>query len=157
MFRSEYGYLHHILFFTLHTFRSRIISHTLHGKLPECDAFSDEEDSDEEDSEYEEVRIPKKKQAKRKRWANEAASSKRVKPNPKSQIHIPKKLVPRAMPNKQTPKKQPWVSMDMPGPPRPPYKTVQTEHIETLIHPFLKIIREGTNCILLWPCDWCDL
>ena len=83
MLRFEYGYLHHILFFTLHTFRSRIISHTLQGKLPECDAFSDEEDSDEEDSEYEEVMIPKKKQAKRKRGANEAASPKRVKPNPK--------------------------------------------------------------------------
>ena len=42
-----------------------------------------DEDSDEEDSDYEEVLIPKKKQAKRKRVANETASSKRVKPNPK--------------------------------------------------------------------------
>ena len=28
-------------------------------------------------------------------------------------------------------------------------KAVQTEPIEALIHPFSKIIREGTNCILL--------
>ena len=60
---------------------------------PEREAFSDE-DSDKEDSEYEEVVIPKKK-LKRKREANKAASSKRIKPNPKPQIRIPKKLVPR--------------------------------------------------------------
>ena len=107
----------YFILFTLHTFRSHIIFHTPYDKLPERDAFSDEEDSDEEDSEYEEVMIPKKKQAKRKRGANEAASSKRVKPNPKSQIHIPKKLVPRAIPNKQAPKKRPRIAMDMPGTP----------------------------------------
>ena len=84
----------------------------------ERDAFSDEEDSDEEDSEYEEVVIPKKKQqAKRKRGANQAASSKRNKPNPKPQIRIPKKLEPRAMLNKQAPKKRPRASLDVPGPP----------------------------------------
>ena len=49
---------------------------------PERECFSDE-DSDEEDSDYEEIVIPKKKQAKRKLRANEAASSKRIKLNPK--------------------------------------------------------------------------
>ena len=53
----------------------------------------------EEYLQYEEVVIPKKQQAKRKREANEAASSKRAKPNPKPQLHIPKKLVPRAKRN----------------------------------------------------------
>ena len=109
----------YFILFTLHTFRSHIIFHTPYDKLPERDAFSDEEDSDEEDSEYEEVMIPKK-QAKRKRGANEAASSKRVKPNPKPKIRILKKLVPRAMPNKQAPSKRARVSMDMPGPPPGP-------------------------------------
>ena len=41
----------------------------------------------------EETVIPKKKQAKRKLRANEAASSKRIKPNPKPQLRVPKKLV----------------------------------------------------------------
>ena len=60
---------------------------------PERDAFSDEEDSsDEEESEYEEVTIPKKKRAKRKHKENQAANSKRVKPNPKP--IIPKKIAP---------------------------------------------------------------
>ena len=45
-------------------------------KLSERENFSDE-DSDEEDSDYEEFVVPKKKQAKRKREANEAASPKR--------------------------------------------------------------------------------
>ena len=85
-------------------------------ELPEREAFSDE-DSDEEDSDYEEVVNPKKKQAKRKRGANEAASSKRIKPNPKPQIRIPKKSVPPAMLNKQASKKRPRASMDPPGPP----------------------------------------
>ena len=49
---------------------------------PERECFSDE-DSDEEDSDYEEIVISKKKQVKRKLRANEAASSKRIKPNPK--------------------------------------------------------------------------
>ena len=85
------------------------LSRWKNDKPPERDTFSDEEDSDEEDSEYEEVMIPKKKRAKRKRGANEAASSKRVNPNPKPKIRIPKKLVPRAMPNKQALKKRPLV------------------------------------------------
>ena len=93
------------------------LSRWKNDKPPERDTFSDEEDSDEEDSEYEEVMIPKKKQAKRKRGANEAASSKRIKPNPKSQINIPKKSVPRAMSNKQAPKKRPRALVDPPGPP----------------------------------------
>ena len=60
---------------------------------PERDAFSDEEDSsDEEESKYEEVTIPKKKRAKRKREENQAANSKRVKPNPKP--IIPNKIAP---------------------------------------------------------------
>ena len=36
-------------------------------------------------------------------------------------------------------------------------KAIQTEPIEALIQPFSKIIREGTNCILLWLCNQCDL
>ena len=32
-------------------------------------------------------------------------------------------------------------------------KAIHTESIEALIHIFSKIIREGTNCILLWLCD----
>ena len=65
---------------------------------PEGECFSDE-DSDEEDSDYEEIVIPKKKQAKRKLRANEAASSKRIKPNPKPQVRVPKKLVARVIPS----------------------------------------------------------
>ena len=65
---------------------------------------NDTKDSDEEDSDYQEVVIPKKKQAKRKRGVNETASSKRIKPNPNSQIRITKKSVPPAIPNKQVPK-----------------------------------------------------
>ena len=57
---------------------------------PERRCFSDE-DSDEEDSDYEEIVIPKKKQTKRKLRANEAASSKRIKPNPKPQLRVSKK------------------------------------------------------------------
>ena len=79
-----------------------------------------DDDSDEEDSDYEEVEIPKKKQAKRKRGANEAASSKRIKPNPKPQIRIPKKSLPPIMLNQQAPKKRPRASMDPPGPPPGP-------------------------------------
>ena len=88
-------------------------------ELPEREAFSDE-DSDEEDSDFEEFVIPKKKQAKRKRGADEAASLKRIKPNPKLQIRIPKNLVPRITINKQAPKKRPQASMDPPGPPSGP-------------------------------------
>ena len=65
---------------------------------PERECFSDE-DSDEEDSDYEEIVIPKKKQAKRKLRANEAASSKRIKPNPKPEVRVPKKLVARVIPS----------------------------------------------------------
>ena len=61
-------------------------------EAPEREAFSDE-DSDEEGSDYKEVVIPKKKQAKQKRGANEAASSKPIKANPKPQIRILKKLL----------------------------------------------------------------
>ena len=56
----------------------------------EHECFSDE-NSNEEDSDYEEIVIPKKKQAKRKLRANEAASSKRIKQNPKPQLRVPKK------------------------------------------------------------------
>ena len=87
--------------------------------VPEREAFSDE-DSDEEDSEYEEIFIPKKKDVKRKRGANEVANSKRIKPNPKPQIRIPKKSVRPAMPSNQAPKKRPRASMGPPGPPSGP-------------------------------------
>ena len=72
----------------------------------------------EEYLQYEKVVIPKKQQAKRKREANEAVSSKRAKPNPKPKLQIPKKLVPRAKPNKQATKKRPRASLDVlvPGP-----------------------------------------
>ena len=109
------------------------------------DFFNTLFDSDEEDSEYEEVMIPKKKQqAKQKRAPNEAASSKRIKPNPKPQFRVPKKIVPWAIPSNQAPKKRPQASIEPPG--APPSKAVQTE---VLIHPFSKIIQEATNCILM--------
>ena len=100
-------------------------------KPPDRECFSDE-DSDEEDSDYEEVVISKKNQAKRKRGANEAASSKRIKPNPKPQIRIPKKSVPRTMPNKQAPKKRPRASMDPLGPPpgAPPLKRFKPNQLK---------------------------
>ena len=69
------------------------------GNPPERECFSDEEDSD-----YEEAVILKN-QARRKRGANEAASSKRIKPNPKPELRIPKKSVPPTMLNKQAEKK----------------------------------------------------
>ena len=72
-------------------------------------------DSDEEDSDYEEVLIPNKKQTKRKRVANETASSKRVKPDPKPRLRVAKKLLSRVMPIKQAPRKRPRASMDPPG------------------------------------------
>ena len=88
-------------------------------EFPEREAFSDE-DSDEEDSDFKEIMIPKKKQAKRKRGSNEAASLKRIKPNPKPQIRIPKKLVSRTITNKQASRKRTQASMDPPGPPSGP-------------------------------------
>ena len=76
----------------------------------EREAFCDE-DSDEEDSEYryEEILIPKKKDVKRKREANEIANLRSIKSNPKPQIRIPKKSVRPAMPSNQAPKKWPRV------------------------------------------------
>ena len=53
---------------------------------PERECFSD--DYSDEDSDYEESVIPKKKQAKRKLRANEAASSKDINPNPKPQLRV---------------------------------------------------------------------
>ena len=101
--------------------------------------MSVDEDSDEEDSDYEEIVIPKKKQAKRKLKLNEVASSKRIKTNPKHQMRISKKLLPRAMPNNQTPKKA------IPGINRTTRSTswrASVKPIETkaIIHPFSKII-----------------
>ena len=95
---------------------------------PERECFSDE-DSDEEDSDYEEIVIPKKKRTKRKLRANEAASSKRIKPNPKPQLRVPKKLVMRAIPSNQMPKRRPRASIEPPGPPpgAPPSKRLRTQ------------------------------
>ena len=116
----------------------------------ERQAFSDE-DSDEENSEYEEILIPKKKDVKRKRGANEVANSKRIKPNPKPQIRIPKKSVRPAMPNNQAPKK---TVSGIDGAARtafwPTSKAIQTESIQALILPFSKIIREGPT---VYYCD----
>ena len=80
----------------------------------------------------------------------ESTSSKRTKPNPKPQIRIPKKSMPSAMRNKEVQK----TISDIKGTARttswPASKTIQIESIEApLIHPFSKIIREGTYCILL--------
>ena len=87
-------------------------------KPVERDAFSDEEDSDEEEYEYEDIVIPKKHQAKRKRGPNEATiNSKRIKPNPKPLLCIPKKIVPR---KKQSPIKRTQGSIYTPGPPPGP-------------------------------------
>ena len=55
-----------------------------------------------------------------KREANEVANSKRIKPNPKPQIRIPKKSVRPAMPSNQALKKRPRASMGSPGPPSEP-------------------------------------
>ena len=60
---------------------------------PERECFSDE-DSDEDDSNYEEIVIPKsqkKRQVKIKLKASKVASSKRIKPMPKPQVH-PKEI-----------------------------------------------------------------
>ena len=113
---------------------------------PEREAFSDE-DSDEEDSEYEEILIPKKKDVKRKREANEITNSRSIKPNPKPQIRIPKKSVRPAMPNNQAPKK---TVSGIDGAAWPTSKAIQTESIEALILPFSKIIREGPT---VYYCD----
>ena len=51
-----------------------------------------------------EIVIPKKKQAKRKLRTNEAASPKRIKPNPKPELRVLKKLVSRAISSNQAPK-----------------------------------------------------
>ena len=61
-------------------------------ELPELECFSDE-DSDEDDSNYryEEIVIPKKRQAKINFKASKAASSRRIKPIPKHQMH-PKEI-----------------------------------------------------------------
>ena len=82
----------------------------------------------------------------------ESTSSKRTKPNPKPQIRIPKKSMPSAMWNNEVQK----TISDIKGTARntswPAFKTIQIESIEApLIHPFPKIIREGTYCILLRP------
>ena len=84
-----------------------------------------------EDSFYseakEEIVIPKKKQAKRKLRANEAASPKRIKPNPKPELRVLKKLVSRAIPSNQAPKEWPRASIEPPGPPpgAPPSKELR--------------------------------
>ena len=90
------------------------LSRLKQGSPPEQEAFSNE-GSDEEDSEYEGTLIPKKKDVKRKREANEFANSKRIKPNPNPKICIPKKSVWPAMPNNQAPKKRPRTSTGPPG------------------------------------------
>ena len=88
-----------------------------------------DEDSDEEDSDYEEVLIPNKKQTKRKRVANETASSKRVKPDPKPRLRVAKKLLSRVMPIKQARRKRPRASMDPPpgAPSQKRYKLNQSQ------------------------------
>ena len=84
-----------------------------------------------EDSFYseakEEIVIPKKKQANRKFRANEAASPKRIKPNPRPELRVLKKLVSRAIPSNQAPKKRPRASIEPPGPPpgAPPSKELR--------------------------------
>ena len=78
----------------------------------------------------------KKKQAKRKREANEAASPKRFRPPPKHQIGSPKKAVPPV-------KQATAMTASLPAP-----KAIQTESIGALVYSFSKIIREETNCIL---------
>ena len=57
---------------------------------PERECLNDE-DSDEDISNYEEIVIPKKRQEKIKLKASKAASSKRIKPIPKPQMH-PKEI-----------------------------------------------------------------
>ena len=81
-----------------------------------------------EDSFYseakEEIVIPRKKQAKRKLRANEAESPKRIKPNPKPELLVLKKLVSLAIPSNQAPKERPRASIEPPDSPpgAPPSK-----------------------------------
>ena len=114
----------------------------------EREAFSDE-DSDEEDSEYEEILIPKKKDVKRKREANEIANSRSIKPNPKLQIRIPKKSVRPAMPNNQAPKNglgHRWGRQDR----LLAHLQSDSNRINRSPHPsLLEDSSRGTNCILL--------
>ena len=110
---------------------------------PKREAFSDE-DSDEEDSEYEEILIPKKKDVKRKREANEIANSRSIKPNPKPQIRIPKKSVRPAMPNNQAPKKT-ASGINKTARTTSWRAFVKVTETEVLIHPFSKIIQEATQ------------
>ena len=116
MFRSIYGYLCCIFLFTLHSLSwiclpyAHLVEYDFMEKgsfgmkkalplkrwkkeePPEHECFSDQ-DSDEDNSNYryEEIVIPKKRQAKIKFKASKDASSERIKPIPKAQIH-PKEI-----------------------------------------------------------------
>ena len=119
---------------------------------PERESFSDE-DSDEEDSDYEEIVISKKKQAKRKLTVERTkpqvrSASNQTQNGGKTSIAHPKEI--SAAGNT----KQPSAKKAASGINRTARSTswcasVKAVETEALIHPFSKIIREGTNCILL--------
>ena len=74
---------------------------------PERECFSDE-DSDKDDSNYEEIVIPKKRQAKIKLKASKAASSKRIKPILKPQMHAKEISAARNAKQSSAKKSGPW-------------------------------------------------
>ena len=100
------------------------------SSLPERECFSDE-DLDEENSDYEDIVIPKKKQAKKKAQSKRNRRFKAHQIQPKSPIARPKEIA------KEAARSASWCA------------SVKAAETEALVHPFSKIIREGTNCILL--------
>ena len=112
----------------------------------EREAFSDE-DSDEEDSEYEEILIPKKKDVKRKRGANEVASK-----TPDSHT----KEISAASNAKQSSAKKAASGINGAAMTAfwPTSKAIQTESIEALILPFSKIVREGPTVLYITVTLW---
>ena len=117
----------------------------------EREAFSDE-DSDEEDSEYEEILIPKKKDVKRKRGANELSRKfEAYQTKPKIPDSHTKEISAASNAKQSNAKK---AASGINGAARtafwPTSKAIQTESIEALILPFSKIVREGPT---VYYCD----
>ena len=85
----------------------------------------------EEDSDYKEIVIPKKEAGKKKAQSERSRKFKAHQIKRKSPIVRPKEIAKKAA------RSASWC---------PSVKAAETEAV---IHPFSKIIREGTNCILL--------
>ena len=116
---------------------------------PDRESFSDE-DSDEEDSDYEEIVIPKNKQANEKAQRERSLKFETHQTEPKPPNAHPKEI------SSARNAKQPSAIKAAPGINRTARYTLRRASVkvietEGLMHPFSKIIREGTNCISLWP------